>query len=108
MVDCGIYRRREVGSVDSPPSHSPTLCNTVSCTILAARITGWLRPLLRMCAPTTLLHGVSHITGIVVHNRRGDDRLSHITEARSASPSDRRLAKGEQRLLPRGWRLLSE
>src|SRR4029453_18900844 len=46
------------------------------------------------------------ITGIVVHNKRGDGRLSHITEAPSASPSDRRLAKGEQCLLPRGWRLL--
>src|SRR5215217_7299037 len=51
---------------------------------------------------------VSPITGIVAHNRRGYGRLSHITEARSAWPSDRRRAKRQQRLFPRGWRLLSE
>src|SRR5215216_5043402 len=61
-----------------------------------------------MCAPATLLPGVSPITGIVAHNRRGYGRLSHITEARSAWPSDRRRAKRQQRLFPRGWRLLSE
>src|SRR4029453_17612897 len=61
-----------------------------------------------MRPPATLLHSVSPITGIVAHNRRGYGRLSHITEARSAWPSDRRLTKRAQRLLPRGWRLLSE
>jgi hypothetical protein len=61
-----------------------------------------------MCALATLLHDMSPITGVVAHNRWGYGRLSHITEARSTGRSDRRLAKGEQRLLPRGWRLLSE
>ena len=61
-----------------------------------------------MCALATLLHGMSPITGIVAHNRRGYGRLSLITEAPSASSSDRKLAKRAQRLLPRGWRLLSE
>jgi hypothetical protein len=46
--------------------------------------------------------------GIVVHNRRKYDRLSHITEVRSAEHLDRRLAKREQSCFIRGWRLLSE
>jgi hypothetical protein len=61
-----------------------------------------------MCALATLLHALSPITGIVAHNRWRYGRLSHITEARSTECSDWRLAKGEQRVRPRGWRLLSE
>ena len=59
----------------------------------ASRSTGESRPLLRMCTPVTLRHGMSPITGIVAHNGRGYGRLSHITEVRSAWPSDGRHAK---------------
>src|SRR3954462_9640351 len=40
---------------------------------------GRSRPLLRMCAPATLLHALSPITGIVAHNRREYGRLSGVS-----------------------------
>jgi len=45
---------------------------------------------------------LSLIPRIVAHNRRRDDRLSHITEARSTWDPDRKLAKKEQVCLTRG------